>query len=163
MTKIAAAKKALQDETAIQREQALGPADIGRTVIAPAERRAAQARTALQNELDTAARYMDDPKLLHARISQYLEDARSADEVAANLRAQGLEKLDISKVVSNLRAEADNAEFVSPDRFRILSEFANNLERRAAKMGGTIDAQGLYLARREMGKLCIQHFRHDRP
>jgi hypothetical protein len=150
MTKIAAAKKALQDETAIQREQALGPADIGRTVIAPAERRAAQARTALQNELDTAARYMDDPNF-DARISQYLEDARSADEVAANLRAQGLEKLDISKVVSNLRAEADNAEFVSPDRFRILSEFANNLERRAAKMGGTIDAQGLYLARREMG------------
>ena len=150
MTKIAAAKKALQDETAIQREQALGPTDIGRTVIAPAERRAAQARTALQNELDTAARYMDDPNF-DARISQYLEDARSADEVAANLRAQGLEKLDISKVVSNLRAEADNAEFVSPDRFRILSEFANNLERRAAKMGGTIDAQGLYLARREMG------------
>jgi hypothetical protein len=30
-------------------------------------------------------------------------------------------------------------------------KFANNLERRAAKMGGTIDAQGLYLARREMG------------
>ena len=150
ISNIAAAKKALQDETAIQREQALGPADIGRTVIAPAERRAAQARTALQNELDTAARYMDDPNF-DARISQYLEDARSADEVAANLRAQGLEKLDISKVVSNLRAEADNAEFVSPDRFRILSEFANNLERRAAKMGGTIDAQGLYLARREMG------------
>ena len=150
MTKIAAAKKALQDETAIQREQALGPADIGRTVIAPAERRAAQARAALQNELDTAAKYMDDPNF-DARVSQYLEDARSAEEVAANLRAQGLEKLDISKVVANLRAEADKAEFVSPDRFRILSEFANNLQRRAAKMGGTIDAQGLYLARREMG------------
>jgi len=150
MTNIAAAKKALQDETAIQREQALGPADIGRTVIAPAERRAVQARAALQNELDTAARYMDDPDF-DARVSQYLEDARSAEEVAANLRAQGLEKLDISKVVTNLRAEADKAEFVSPDRFKILSEFANNLERRAAKMGGTIDAQGLYLARREMG------------
>jgi hypothetical protein len=150
MANIAAAKKSLQDETAIQREQALGPADIGRTVIAPAERRAAQARAALQNELDTAARYMDDPDF-DARVSQYLEDARSAEEVAANLRAQGLEKLDISKVVANLRAEADNAEFVSPDRFKILSEFANNLERRAAKMGGVIDAQGLYLARREMG------------
>ena len=150
MANIAAAKKSLQDETAIQREQALGPADIGRTVIAPAERMAAQARAALQNELDTAARYMDDPNF-DARISQYLEDARSADEVAANLRAQGLEKLDISSVVSNLRAEADKAQFVSPDRFKILSEFANNLERRAAKMGGVIDAQGLYLARREMG------------
>lgn len=150
MANIAAAKKALQDETAIQREQALGASDIGRTVIAPAEQRAAQARAALQNELDTAARYMDDPDF-DARIGQYLEDARSADEVAANLRAQGLEKLDISSVVSNLRAEADKAEFVSPDRFKILSEFANNLERRATKMGGVIDAQGLYLARREMG------------
>jgi hypothetical protein len=150
ITNINATKKALQDETAIQREQVLGSADIGRIVIAPAERRAAQARTALQNELDTAAKYMDDPNF-DARISQYLEDARSADEVAANLRAQGLEKLDISKVVANLRAEADKAEFVSPDRFRILSEFANNLQRRAAKMNGVIDAQGLYLARREMG------------
>ena len=150
MAKIAADKKALQDEPAIQREQALGPADIGRTQILPAEQAAAAARTALQNELDTAARYMDDPNF-DARIGQYLEDARSADEVAANLRAQGLEKLDVSQVVSNLRAEADKAEFVSPDRFKILSEFANNLERRAAKMGGVIDAQGLYLARREMG------------
>jgi hypothetical protein len=50
-----------------------------------------------------------------------------------------------------LRQKASEAEFVSPDRFRILSEFANNLERRAAKMGGVIDATGLYLARREMG------------
>jgi hypothetical protein len=71
----------------------------------------------------------------------------------ANLRAAnaGLPPLDISKVVSNLRAEADKAEFVSPDRFKILSQFADNLERRAAKMGGAIDAEGLYLARREMG------------
>jgi hypothetical protein len=150
VSNIGATKKALQDETAIQREGALDTSDIGRTVIAPAERRAAQARAALQNELDTAARYMDDPNF-DARMGQYLEDARSNEEVAANLRAQGLEKLDISQVVSNLRAEADKAEFVSPDRFRILSEFANNLERRAAKMGGVIDARGLYLARREMG------------
>lgn len=71
----------------------------------------------------------------------------------ANLQAAnaGLPPLDISKVVSNLRKEADKAEFVSPDRFKILSQFADNLERRAAKMGGTIDAEGLYLARREMG------------
>jgi hypothetical protein len=150
MANIAAGKRQLQDETGVMREEALGAADIGRLQIAPAEQRAAQARDALQRELDTAARYMDDPNF-DARIGQYLEDARSADEVAANLRAQGLEKLDISKVVSNLRAEADKAQFVSPDRFRILSEFANNLERRAAKSNGTIDAQGLYLARREMG------------
>lgn len=150
VSNIAETKKALQDATGPQREGALGAADIGRLQIAPAEQRAAQARAALQRELDTAARYMDDPNF-DARIGQYLEDARSAEEVAANLRAQGLEKLDISKVVSNLRAEADKAQFASPDRYKILSEFANNLERRAAKFGGIIDAQGLNLARREMG------------
>jgi hypothetical protein len=71
----------------------------------------------------------------------------------ANLQAAdaGLPPLDISKVLSNLRVEADKAEFVSPDRFKILTQFADNLERRAAKMGGVIDAEGLYLARREMG------------
>jgi hypothetical protein len=78
-------------------------------------------------------------------------DARAAEAAAANLRAQGLQPLDISGLVSTLRQKASEAEFVSPDRFRILSEFANNLERRAAKMGGVIDATGLYLARREMG------------
>lgn len=78
-------------------------------------------------------------------------DARAAEEAAANLRAQGLQQLDISGLVSTLRQKASEAEFVSPDRFKILSEFANNLERRAAKMGGVIDATGLYLARREMG------------
>lgn len=150
MANIAAGKRQLQDETGIMREQALGSADIGRLQIAPAERKAERLRGMAQNELDAAARYMADPKF-DARVGQYLEDARSAEEIAANLRAQGLEKLDISKVVSNLRAEADKAQFVSPDRFKILSEFANNLERRAAKSGGVIDAQGLYLARREMG------------
>jgi hypothetical protein len=78
-------------------------------------------------------------------------DARSKEEIAANLRAQGLAPLDISSLVSSLRQKASEAEFVSPDRFKILSEFANNLERRAAKMGGYIDATGLSLARREMG------------
>jgi hypothetical protein len=150
MANIAAGKRQLQDETGIMREEALGAADIGRLQIAPAERKAGRLRGMAQNELDAAARYMDDPNF-DARVGQYLEDARSAEEIAANLRAQGLEKLDISKVVSNLRAEADKAQFVSPDRFKILSEFANNLERRAAKSGGVIDAQGLYLARREMG------------
>lgn len=143
-------KRALQDATGPMREEALRLADVGRVQIAPAEREAERLRGALQRELDSAARYMDDPNY-GARIGQYLDDARSAEEVAANLRAQGLAPLDISKVVSNLRAEAAKAEFVSPDRFRILSEFANNLERRAAKFGGIIDAQGINLARREMG------------
>jgi hypothetical protein len=78
--------------------------------------------------------------------------AATGPQREANLQAAnaGLPPLDISKVVSNLRKEADKAEFVSPDRFKILSQFADNLEQRAAKMGGTIDAEGLYLARREM-------------
>lgn len=150
VTGIRDTKRALQDATGPMREEALRLADVGRTQIAPAEREAERLRGALQRELDSAAQYMDDPNF-GARIGQYLDDARSAEEVAANLRAQGLAPLDISKVVSNLRAEAAKAEFVSPDRFRILSEFANNLERRAAKFGGIIDAQGINLARREMG------------
>lgn len=150
VSNIAETKRALQDVTGPMRERTLGAADIGRTQIIPSEQAAARARSALQSELDSAARYMNDPNF-DARISQYLEDARSAEEVAANLRAQGLAPLDISQVVTNLRAEADKAQFVSPDRFKILSEFANNLERRAAKFGGVIDAQGINLARREMG------------
>jgi len=71
----------------------------------------------------------------------------------ANLQAAnaGLPPLDVAPIVSNLRREADKAQFVSPDRFKILSQFADNLELRADKMGGVIDAEGLYLARREMG------------
>lgn len=164
MTNIAATKKALQDETNILREQELGRADIGRTVIAPTERQAA-ASAALARELEDSARrltgaskYFEDSAMFTSGADQAayssqqaFADSRSAAEVAANLRDQGLARLDISSVVRNLRAEADNAEFVSPDRFKILSEFANNLERRAAKFGGIIDAQGLNLARREMG------------
>jgi hypothetical protein len=71
----------------------------------------------------------------------------------ANLQAAnaGLPPLDVAPIVSNLRREADKAQFVSPDRYKILSQFADNLELRADKMGGVIDAEGLYLARREMG------------
>jgi hypothetical protein len=150
VSNIAGTKKALQDATNPMRERALNAADIGRLQIAPAEQKAAQARAALQNELDTAAKYMDDPNF-DARMGQYLDDARSAEEIASNLRAQGLAPLDITSVVRNLRAEADKAADVSPDRFKILSQFADNLERRAARTGGYIDAQGLNLARREMG------------
>jgi hypothetical protein len=164
ITNINATKKALQDETKILRDQNLGLADVGRLQIVPAEQKAAAA-AAMAKELENSARrltgaskYFGDSPMFTSGADQAtysaeraFDDARTAEEVAANLRAQGLEKLDISQVISNLRAEADKAEFVSPDRFRILSEFANNLQRRAAKFGGTIDAEGLYLARREMG------------
>ena len=157
-------KRALQDETDVLRDENLGLADVGRLQIIPAEQKAAAA-AAMARELENSARrltgaskYFEDSPMFTSGADQAtysaeraFADARSAEDVAANLRAQGLAPLDISQVVSKLRAEADNAEFVSPDRFRILSEFANNLERRAAKLGGTIDAEGLYLARREMG------------
>ena len=84
---------------------------------------------------------------------QYGAEARASEEVAANLRAQGLQPLDIGSVVGNLRRAADQAEFVNPARFRVLSEFANNLERRAAKFGGVIDATGLYELRKNMGSV----------
>ena len=76
--------------------------------------------------------------------------ARSAEEVAANLRAQGLQPLDVGTVVGDLRRKAAEAEFVNPPRFRLLNEFANNLERRAATQGGVIDATGLYELRKNM-------------
>ena len=79
--------------------------------------------------------------------------ARAADEVAANLRAQGLKPLDISGVVGRLRASAADAEFVNPARYRVLSAFADNLENRAARYGGVIDATGLYELRKNMGNV----------
>lgn len=161
---IASTKKALQDETKILRDQNLGLADVGRLQIVPAEQKAAAA-AAMARELENSARrltgaskYFGDSPMFTSGADQAaysagraFDDARSAEEVASNLRAQGLAPLNISQVVSNLRAEADKAQFVSPDRFKILSEFANNLQRRAEKFGNTIDAEGLYLARREMG------------
>jgi hypothetical protein len=164
VSNIAATKKALQDETKLLRDEALEAADVGRAQILPAERQAA-ASMALARELENSARrlrgasknFEDSPMFTSGAdqaaysAERAFTDARSKEEVAANLRAQGLAPLDISQVVSNLRAEADKAQFVSPDRFKILSEFANNLQRRAEKFGNTIDAEGLYLARREMG------------
>lgn len=76
--------------------------------------------------------------------------ARSAEQIAANLRAQGLQPLDIGTVVGDLRRKAAEAEFVNPPRSRVLTEFANNLERRAASQGGVIDATGLYELRKSM-------------
>lgn len=80
-------------------------------------------------------------------------EARAAQEVADNLRAQGLMPLDIGSVVGKLRASASEAEFVNPARYKVLTEFANNLERRAQKFGGVIDATGLYELRKNMGNV----------
>lgn len=80
-----------------------------------------------------------------------LRDSAAARRAAVeNLRAQGLQPLDIGTVVGDLRRKAADAEFVNPPRFRVLTEFANNLERRAASQGGVIDATGLYELRKGM-------------
>lgn len=80
-----------------------------------------------------------------------LRDSAAARRAAVeNLRAQGLQPLDIGTVVGDLRRKAADAEFVNPPRFRVLTEFANNLERRAASQGGVIDASGLYELRKSM-------------
>lgn len=79
-------------------------------------------------------------------------EARASQEIADNLRAQGLQPLDISGVVSNLRQQAREAAFVSPQREQLFSRFADALENRAAMHGGVIDATGLHLAKRDIGQ-----------
>jgi hypothetical protein len=79
-------------------------------------------------------------------------EARSQQEIADNLRAQGLSPLDISGVVGNLRAQAREAAFVSPQREQLFSRYADALENRAAMYGGIIDATGLHLAKRDIGE-----------
>jgi hypothetical protein len=80
-----------------------------------------------------------------------LRDSAAARRAAVeNLRAQGLQPLNVGTVVGDLRRKAADAEFVNPPRFRVLTEFANNLERRAATQGGVIDATGLYELRKSM-------------
>jgi hypothetical protein len=80
-----------------------------------------------------------------------LRDSAAGRRAAVeNLRAQGLQPLDVGTVVGDLRRKAADAEFVNPPRFRVLTEFANNLQRRAASQGGVIDATGLYELRKSM-------------
>lgn len=132
------------------REEALGLTDVGRLQIIPAENAAARARASVQRELDAATRFAQDPDW-SSSVQRRLMEARSAEEIAANLRAQGLQPLDISGVVGRLRQQAAEAQFVNPPRFRVLSAFADNLEARARAQGGVIDASGLYELRKSMG------------
>jgi hypothetical protein len=91
------------------------------------------------------------------------EEARSAAEIAANLRAQGLAPLDISNVVTRLRQQAFDAANVAPERASVFSAFADALENRAAQFGGVIDATGLHLARREMGRFVANTLKGSDP
>jgi hypothetical protein len=149
MQNIGAMRQQVGEVTDPMREEALRRTDIGRTVIVPAERQAAALRNDVQRELDSATQFVQDPNWSPS-VAGRLAEARSAEEVAANLRAQGLQPLNIGTVVGDLRAKAAEAEFVNPPRARVLTEFANNLERRAAMMGGVIDATGLYELRKSM-------------
>lgn len=152
MANIAAAKQNVRDITAPMREEALSAADVGRTQIVPAERQASAIRSGVQNELDRATQFVNDPNWSPS-VESRLAEARKAEDVAANLRAQGLQPLDVDSIVGRLRQEASDAEFVNSPRERLLTTFADNLERRAKKFGGVIDATGLYELRKNMGNV----------
>lgn len=77
--------------------------------------------------------------------------AREYEQQAATLRAQGNQPINIAPLIGNLRASAENARSVNPDRFQILTDFADRLEARARQFGGVIDAAGFYEARKDLG------------
>jgi len=185
-------KMGLNDATAPMREAPLARADIGRTVIAPAEAEAQRMSAAALDEVARARHLLPmadsmiaksatgavEPDLAHismlktpeqlragelANVAEahgsdaadlsldYGNAGRTAQEMADNLRAQGLQPLDIGAVTSRLRAEAEQAQHVNPDRFRLLSRLAKQLDDRAAQFGGVIDATGLYEFRKNLG------------
>lgn len=76
--------------------------------------------------------------------------ARENADRAAILRAQGNQPINLGPLLTKLRSSADEIEFVNPDRYSILSDFANRLEARAQKFGGVIDAAGFYEARKDL-------------
>jgi hypothetical protein len=80
----------------------------------------------------------------------YRDAAAAQRQIADNLRAQGLSPLNIAGVVGNLRAAARDAQYVNPARYNVLTSFANNLANRARRMGGVVDASGLYELRKGM-------------
>lgn len=78
--------------------------------------------------------------------------AREYQDQAARLRAQGNQPININPLLSNLRGSAEEARFVNPDRFEILSDFADRLEARARQFGGVIDAAGFYEIRKNINQ-----------
>jgi len=78
--------------------------------------------------------------------------ARESEQQAAQLRAQGNKPIDVNPLLSKLRGDAAQAQHVNPDRFAILSDFANRIEARAQQMGGVIDANGLYELRKNLNQ-----------
>lgn len=78
--------------------------------------------------------------------------SREAQMSADMLRAEGAKPVNINPIVANLRKDASDAQFVDQDQADILNDLANNLEARAAKFGGVIDANGFYGIRKNVNK-----------
>lgn len=78
------------------------------------------------------------------------DQAQALRRANENLAAQGLQPLNIGSVTGRLRQQAREAQYVNPQRHRILTEFADNLDARARQMGGVIDASSLYELRKGM-------------
>jgi hypothetical protein len=97
---------------------------------------------------DQAGRRADEAIDLQRNLR---DEAARLRAVADDLRAQGYAPIDISGVVGNLRSLAREA-LPNSNRRRLFSGFADVLQARAAEQGGVIDAQGLHLAKREMGE-----------
>ena len=102
---------------------------------------------------DQAGRRADEAIEAQLALRGSAEASRAAAE---NLRAQGLQPLNIANVVGDLRRKAAEAQFVNPARYNLLTSFADNLQNRAQMMGGVIDATGLYELRKSMADTVSQ-------
>jgi hypothetical protein len=168
-------RRNLMQATEEPRQSGIAAMDVGRTQIVPAEQQAAAARATQQEQLDAARRLAGSAEFheqspmftMGADAATHMAEqagntAQQAEQLAGNLRSQGLAPIDIRPIVKNLRAQASDAEHVDPDQFTILSDFANRLEARAAKFGGIIDAEGFYKYRKNANKQ-IQSLLAGRP
>lgn len=78
--------------------------------------------------------------------------ARENEQRAALIRAQGNTPVNLGPLLSKLRGSAEEARYVNPDRYDILSDFADRLEARARQFGGVIDANGFYEVRKNINQ-----------
>lgn len=86
-----------------------------------------------------------------ARSLQLGAAARNAEEIAANLRAQGLEPLDLKQVSARFRDMAFKAKGANNPRARLFTTLANDIDQLEAKYGGVADATEVYEFRKNLG------------
>lgn len=148
----------MESEAAALRGQAADESRTAARFLTAADRNAALLKesglrmpAALPRQREIVAGLESQGTAAGERSVQFGDAARNKEEAAASIRALGFQPLDVSSVVGRLRDEAANAEFVNPARFKILSAFADNLQNRANKFGGIIDAGGLYELQKNMG------------